>query len=292
MTHPPLLAALSIGLGLFGCASDNGAGARLTPDSGPTQCTTLEAHCPSSDGGPCERLFGRPNASTGLADDTCGPGCQCNESIWTPLPVSGPEVERLREMTQTNPFDELDSDPYLEAASTPPDQEVCGVILDSESPLNYRLETFTDQAALTDAGARLTHYGACGLCSTLQDLAVYIAYPDLTEPVRACGLTGFGGGPDAQLACILDLGFTEPCAQIWSYNTSHTGTVCRETCLALLGAPYHEPGGQPNACILCDEELSGPVFKAVAGRTRRNSGLPTALCRPCSQVRMVDHRYP
>jgi len=36
---------------------------------------------------------------------------------------------------------------------------------------------------------------------------------------------------------------------------------------------------------------SGPVFKAVAGRTRRNSGLPNALCRPCSEVRPLVHAY-
>ena len=36
---------------------------------------------------------------------------------------------------------------------------------------------------------------------------------------------------------------------------------------------------------------SGPVFKAVSGRTRRNSGLPNALCRPCSEVRPLVHAY-
>jgi hypothetical protein len=39
------------------------------------------------------------------------------------------------------------------------------------------------------------------------------------------------------------------------------------------------------------EVQSGPVFKAVAGRTRRNSGLPNALCRPCSEVTPLEHSY-
>jgi hypothetical protein len=45
------------------------------------------------------------------------------------------------------------------------------------------------------------------------------------------------------------------------------------------------------ACLLCGETQSGPVFKAVAGRTRRNSGLPKALCRPCSEVRPLVRAY-
>ena len=128
-------------------------------------------------------------------------------------------------------------------------------------------------------------------CSPLQDLAVYMRQGDLTEPVRACGLMGLSGGEEAQLQCLRELGFTEPCAQIWGYNTTHTRTMCLQTCLDLLDAPYHEPDGSLNACLQCDEDLSGPVFKAVAGRTRRNTGLASALCRPCDQVRRVVHRY-
>jgi hypothetical protein len=37
--------------------------------------------------------------------------------------------------------------------------------------------------------------------------------------------------------------------------------------------------------------MSGPVFKAVAGRTRRNTGIASALCRPCSEVRPLLHDY-
>jgi hypothetical protein len=65
----------------------------------------------------------------------------------------------------------------------------------------------------------------------------------------------------------------------------------RSTCLPLLSAPYHKADGQLNACLLCDETQSGPVFKAVAGRTRCDSGLPNALCRPCSEVCLLVHAY-
>ena len=128
-------------------------------------------------------------------------------------------------------------------------------------------------------------------CSTLADLAVYMEANDLTAPVRACGLA-FPSGPAADhVACLRDLGFTEPCAQIWYFNTVHTRARCLAPCLAALDQPYHLPDGALNECLRCDEVQSGPVFKAIAGRTRRNTGLPNALCRPCSEVRPLIHAY-
>ena len=62
--------------------------------------------------------------------------------------------------------------------------------------------------------------------------------------------------------------------------------------MAEIDNPHHLPDGALNPCIQCDEELSGPTFKAVSGRTRRNSGLPSGLCRPCDTVSRVEHDYP
>lgn len=130
-----------------------------------------------------------------------------------------------------------------------------------------------------------------GLCSTLEDLAVYIEKPDLTEPVRACGLM-YPSGPAADhIACLRALGFTEPCAQIWYFNTVHTREACLGPCLLALEAPYNNPDGTLNECLQCDEIESGAVFRAVAGRTRRNTGVPSAMCRPCSEVERLVHRY-
>ena len=39
-------------------------------------------------------------------------------------------------------------------------------------------------------------------------------------------------------------------------------------------------------------EMSGPVFKAYSGRTRRNSGIPSGICRYCDGVVPVSHDYP
>jgi hypothetical protein len=146
----------------------------------------------------------------------------------------------------------------------------------------------TAEAALA-AGAVVTHFGACGVCSTLENLAVYLRFNDLGAPVRDCGIRS--DGFDANLACVRGLGFDLPCGQIWTWNTANTRKDCLSPCLFNLSAPYNLPDGRLNECLQCDENKSGPVFKQVAGRTRRNSGIPNAICRPCAEVQPLAHRY-
>jgi hypothetical protein len=193
---------------------------------------------------------------------------------------------------------ELHADPYdhQERWLDPrQDDRYCGVLPLGEGVGDYVLVTYDSEEDARAAGAFITHERACGLCSTLQDLAIYAAYNDLTEPVRSCGLTAFGDYELSRLACIASIGFTAPCAQIWSYNTAHTRDVCGVTCLAELDNHFNTPDGNLNPCLYCDEVRSGPIFKAVAGRTRRSSGLPNAICRPVTEgdgVYRIKHYYP
>lgn len=240
---------------------------------------------PTCEAGPS--LFGRPEAATGLSDAECGPTCTCGDAPWTAPTYADADVAALLAWELTEPWPEPTEDPYL----APPDAApgVCGVL--DEGGGRYHLRTYADAAALGAAGATLTHTDACGVCSTLADLAVYMGVNDLTAPVRQCGLDNMGGDAETHLACLQELGFTRPCAWIWYWNTKNTQEVCLGECLAALDAPYNDPDGAINACLQCDEDESGPVFKAVAGRTRRNTGLPNAICRPCTEVVAIEHRY-
>lgn len=235
-----------------------------------------------------EVLFGRPNDQTGLTAAQCGPRCTCRgEPFEAPL-YGDAEADALLVWQLAEPYPELTSDPYAEPApDETPDGTVCAVSTDTDG--TYRLDTFASEDAALAAGATTTHFGACGLCSPLADLAVYMRYPDLTEPVRACGLES--SNEAEHRACLEALGFTRPCAQIWYFNTLHTRDACIIPCLAALEAPYHNPDGTLNECLICDEVESGPVFKAVAGRTRRNTGVASAMCRPCAEVQPLVHVY-
>lgn len=232
-------------------------------------------------------LFGSPSPSTGLPDDACVARCEGCDLAFAP-PAYGPaDVAALREWTLDPPYADPVDDPYVTGVDAPP-PGTCMMVVDDLAARTYHLETTSDPEGHPGIP---THGGACGVCSTLADLAVYMENPDLTEPVRACGIASFGQD-EALLGCLEALGFTRPCARIWAWNTLHTRDVCLGVCLPLLDAPYHAPDGSLNACIQCDEDESGPVFKAVAGRTRRSSGLPTALCRPCDTVWTGVHAYP
>lgn len=238
----------------------------------------------------CEQqLFGRPGPNTGLTAEQCAPSCACEGKTFDVPEPTPAQIAALRTWELLDPPALLASDPYaMPTPLAPDDNAVCAVVREG-STTRYRVADYPSAEAAITAGAVPTHFGRCGMCSSLADLAVYMEQPDLTEPVRTCGL--MGGGMDEHLACLRALGFTEPCAQIWYYNTLHTRQKCLEPCILALGKPYHLPDGTLNECLLCDEVQSGDVFKAVAGRTRRNTGVASSMCRPCSEVQLLEHVY-
>jgi hypothetical protein len=236
-----------------------------------------------------DKLFGSPTADTGLDDTECGPSCGCGPDAFNAPVYDAAFVQALvDEWVPAIPYAPLAGDPY--AAPPPADDPagtVCAVVEGDASapPRPYTLVTYGSTDAALGAGAHVTHYGHCGVCSTLANLAVYMRYVDLGKPVRACA------GTDDDIACLQGLGFDLPCAQIWAYNTSNTRAQCLQVCLDNFASYYNQPDGSLNPCLQCDEDQSGPVFKAVAGRTRRNSGLPNAICRPCGEVQPLVHAY-
>lgn len=287
-------------------ACDPGAGAApSTPgsdDAGPARPSTPGPADAGAGGAPdasalpppepahCDRLFGVPNENTGLDASACAPVCDCGQAVYRPRTFDAAALAALRRATRLDAAAAPEGDPYAthDAPAEPPADGVCALRFEAGG---YRASTYADEAAARADGAVPTHAGACGLCSSLADLATYVEQPDLTGPVRTCGLRHLADF-DGLVRCIEALGFTRPCATIWAYNTEHTRARCGATCLAWLDRPYHLPDGGLNPCLLCDETESGPVFKAVAGRTRRNSGLPNAMCRPCDEVIRLAHDYP
>lgn len=166
----------------------------------------------------------------------------------------------------------------------------CGIKF-YDSGKKYKLKTFTSMKILQKESYQLTHKGACGVCSSLQDLAVYLEKPDLTSPVRWCGSLSMV--PSASKSCLKKLGFSNACSQIWNDNILHTRKNCKWVCLKswMSKKPFNKPDGSLNSCLQCDEDHSGPVFKAVAGRTRRNSGIISAIGRNPAEVYPISHNY-
>lgn len=176
--------------------------------------------------------------------------------------------------------------------------EVCAVHFVDAARVDYRLNTFRDRETAMRAGHVITHRHHCGTCSSLRDLAVYLAKPDLTSPVRTCARRWTTAGVKA---CLMEaVGFEERCAETWAYNAMHTRRRCSGTCIRHyglwnvltnnMGDAHNDEGGNLNPCLACDEFVSGPAFQYAAGRTRRTSGLRSEILRPTDEIYDVDHR--
>ena len=175
--------------------------------------------------------------------------------------------------------------------------EVCALRFDGIDDSDYELRGFASPSEAQAAGFIVTHQGRCGTCSTLQDLAAYLATPDLTTPARQCARRL---GLARKKSCYEEkIGFTPYCAESWAYNARHTKKACLGTCISdygLLNLLFHRyegenvtGSGKLRPCLQCDEDNSGPGFKYSAGRTRRNSGIESAIPRPEQDVYPVDH---
>ena len=154
----------------------------------------------------------------------------------------------------------------------PPSNATTLVEDDDTCPTNYTYSLRTYIGTYEDAikeNLLVTHAGSCGLCSSLQDLVVYMEQGGaLQDEATNCGIIGRNGGN--AIECFTNLGFTIGCATIWTYNTINTN----------------------NECLQCDEDKSGPIFQLYAGRTRRNSGLLSGIVRPCSSLIPIQHINP
>lgn len=225
-------------------------------------------------------------------------------------PGTGAVVERLRRTNLLN-GEEIDRQPdpgdasFFEAPevrrwyfSRRGNTEVCAVRFVDADRLDYRLRTFPDRGSALAGGYVVTHRDHCGACSSLRDLAIYLASPDLTSPARNCARRLTRAGVKA---CFMEeIGFEERCAAAWTHNALHTRRHCLGACVGHyglwnvltgdMGAPNTDGDGNLNPCLACDEQVSGPGFQYVAGRTRRNSGLTSAIARPAADIYPVDHR--
>ena len=126
---------------------------------------------------------------------TCG-DCWCipGDSGLGPCPVWTPSMNFSSTVVNTYYRQKptwwytLNCNPYYDATCTtdPPqvmldiDNAVCAYVYSSEedgskSCDNYVMTTYSSREEALAAGAVVTHGGSCGLCSTTQDLALYLS---------------------------------------------------------------------------------------------------------------------
>ena len=207
-------------------------------------------------------------------------------------------IEEFKKKKVINPWPLFENDPYknqTDESNQVIEQylknrtRVCALRYIKEDKTTYELRDFGSKTEAEDAGYIVTHQGKCGACSNLKDLSVYLE-KNLTKVVRACAVRLV---PALIRRCLAGLGFTPSCVGIWQANAKNTRKNCFSVCMKawILGTPNTLPDGRLNDCLQCDEDKSGPVFKYFAGRTRRNSGIVSAISRPGVQVYNMTHCY-
>jgi hypothetical protein len=212
-----------------------------------------------------------------------------NETTW----------EAFRAKTCLNPI-AIEGNPYetmtmmmMERSATmrPPEGPVCAISYqDDTTKSTYIIQTWENYTLAEEAGWYVTHETPCGACSTTVDLSIYMEKPDLTTPGIVCGLLGIGN-ESRGIECFQQVGLTYDCAKIWYYNTVNSREKCLQECIASIGQPSCDEDGNLNDCLQCDEDESGPIFKEYAGRTRRNSGLESSICRDDDEIVDIYHFY-
>jgi len=174
-------------------------------------------------------------------------------------------------------------------------------------PNGYRMETHSSRNKAIQEEAFITHTGACGYCSSAQDLGVYLNDEiDLYDLSFRCYLQWATSNPneenrnDQLMQCMQQSGITANCALSWVMNIYFTSLPnppfafsCLNTCLPLLANPIpanNEEDCALNDCLQCDEDVSGPIFVELAGRNRRNSGIvSTNIARACDDIAEIRH---
>lgn len=248
--------------------------------------------------------------ATSIAQDsfpTCGE-CWCVPDDGGTAPCPSPKPQTVfddatilgyRNKTP-NEIYTLSCNPYTDSyCETTPSQNftdlgdaaVCTLIYDEDADFDctrYSLVTFPSldsfEADPRSLNAAVTHFGSCGLCSTAQDLSVYLT-EDFTAAGKKCATLGLAN-ETAGLACYEKLGLTHECAKIWNFDGIYDGTECLAPCASNLLAPNNgpPPACELNPCLECDEVAAGPAFSALGGRTRRRSGLLSEIVRNCSSI--------
>jgi hypothetical protein len=83
---------------------------------------------------------------------------------------------------------------------------------------------------------------------------------------------------------------------IWYYNTVQTRQYCTDLCVPFTFQGESNNGPPPQCqiapCLQCDEDEAGSIFKGVAARARRRSGLMSKIARPCDDILLVNHKDP
>lgn len=212
-------------------------------------------------------------------------------------------LKTFRELNLVNPM-KVWCDPLqlTECISTLEEGEACVVDLiapDSiqEAPCpsgySYRLTTVPSLEDAIAEGQYITHTGACGTCSSLQDLALMIEYPNLPYKAQQCFFRSSAlKNIEEGIACYQEIGFTQTCSATLAYHQKRiVDKGCGYQCATWaydgdLGRPSCEDVTGCGPCV--DNFGITAQLELISGRTFANSGYPSQKAQQCVNIAPID----
>ena len=249
--------------------------------------------------------LGQDSAYPGCGDCWCVPSDGGNGPcpLWEPASNFSDEVVAVYQQMipsfsytlDCNPYDDDECQTVPQQTMVDIDSAVCAFKFADDDNTNgtacgeYTMVTYASRKEADIHGATVTHEGSCGLCSTAQDLSVYLV-EDFTQAGKICATKGIFN-EEKGLQCYMDIGLTKECAKIWNYDGIYDGGVCGATCMGDITSDNNGPPPmcELSKCLQCDEEKAGPLFSQFAARTRRRSGLRSEIVRNCSSIARIQH---
>eukprot|EP00536_Pseudo-nitzschia_multiseries_P009443 jgi/Psemu1/23191/gm1.23191_g len=215
-------------------------------------------------------------------------------------------IADFRSLTLENPMS-VTCDPFMSTTTSScvpalEEGEACVVELLSgdaaaaatcPSGQSYRLKTVPSLDEAIATNQYITHLGACGTCSSLQDLALMVEYPNLPYKAQQCFFRSSAlKKMDAAIQCYEELGFTTQCSATLSYYQKKIiDRDCGYQCAAWA---YDGDLGRPSCtdvsgCAACVDGFGiSDRLELVSGRTFSNSGYPSQKARQCFEIAPVS----
>lgn len=151
--------------------------------------------------------------------------------------------------------------------------------------------TFPSAEAALSANYTIAHCGACGACSTWQNLKVeWSTRDELAHLSQDCAKLTLFAGYDAALQCHVDtIGFDEKCATCWVNDEICARNHC--VFIFLQAAVINQLGNfavslDEMTSAMCEEawcEDKNAFFVPCSGASRRRMNIKSDIVRPASE---------
>jgi len=166
----------------------------------------------------------------------------------------------------------------------------------------YEAITYESEESAEDDCAIITHKGACGSCSSANDLSVMLTRRTVDTDLAACAATYFFDTTNLAtrfgnlVTCVVEnTGFTDECSWIWAHHSAAAAHYCTNECLAFgLSTDQETNGPAPDCkfleCPQCPFDVGfQQLFNRMIGRQYEQSGLTQQYAVPCEDFYAVNH---